>query len=364
VFGSIAPQAFAFWFPSTGLGSLDALSRVGMWLFIFLVGVELDLEVLRKVRQRALVISQTSIIVPFAAGAWLATALYPQFAGTRVPLLSFAVFLGAAMSITAFPVLVRILQERHLAKSEIGVLVIACAAVDDVSGWLLLAVMLALIHGGRPLLLWHPLIGLAAYILLMFFVARPLLRRAVRSLTRVENSGFGALLILLLVSCALTEWIGVHALFGAFILGLILPKHEWIVAGLRERLQPITTAFFLPLFFAVSGIRTDLRPLRTDGAWLLCFSVITVAIFAKFLGAALPARLLGCRWREAGMIGTLMNTRGLMELVFLNIGLELGILTDRLFSMMVLMALVTTVMAGPLLEMLRKERHVTEVAVA
>lgn len=351
LFGAAAPNLFEFSFPQESLTTLNTLSRLGVWLFMFLVGVELDIAVLRKVGKTAFVISQVSIFTPLLFGSLLAVALHAEFAQPGVALPAFALFMGAAMSITAFPVLARILKERGLTNSKLGVVAIACAAVDDVTAWVILALTMVLID---PLmegsLLWWNIVSLILYVGVMLLGVRPLMTKWLSARGRLSDEMFAFLMILLFVSAFTTRIMGVHALFGAFLFGVVLPKDAWLVEGFRSRLEPIIAYVLLPLFFAFTGIRTDLGLLEDGRMWLIALGIVGVAVAGKFIGAMVPARLMGQSWRESAAIGALMNTRGLMELVILNIGLELEILTPSLFSMMVIMALVTTYMTVPVLK--------------
>ncbi|MEO6119239.1 MAG: cation:proton antiporter [Terriglobales bacterium] len=348
--GFLSPALFELVFPLDSFITLNTLSRLGVWLFMFLVGVELDLSVLRKVGREAFIISQVSIITPLLFGSGLAILLYPQFAPEGVSAPAFALFMGAAMSITAFPVLARILKERGLTNSKLGVIAIACAAVDDVTAWCILAFTIVLIDPQMSgSLLWWNLTALVLYTSVMLIAVRPLLARRIGPRQRLSDELFAVLMIFLFVSCFTTRLIGVHALFGAFLFGVVLPKDRWLVEGLEKRLQPIVAYVLLPLFFAFTGLRTNITLIQGFDMWMIALGIVAIAVAGKFIGAMLPARLLGRGWRESAAIGALMNTRGLMELVILNIGLELGILSPSLFSMMVIMALVTTYMTVPVL---------------
>lgn len=362
--GRFCPKVSSFIFPVDQLESIHTLSLLGVWLFIFLVGVELDLARLRAVGRTALITSQTSIILPFALGACFSALLYPKFAGAGVPFLAFAIFIGAAMSITAFPVLARILKERELSHTDIGVIAITCAAIDDVTAWCILAVMIVVAQPFSSASSLGMRFGaLAAYIAVMVLAVRPLLRlwEKRRTIQRLSDDVLSVCLIALFVSCATTQAIGVHGLFGAFLFGLVLPKPAWLVEGLVEKLEPITTNLLLPFFFVYTGLRTNINLIAGPVLWMYCVGILGIAVLGKIAGATLPLRLMKHRWREAWAVGVLMNTRGLMELVILNIGLELHILSPTLFSMMVLMALFTTFMTGPLLGwILRPEQAIAE----
>jgi Kef-type K+ transport system membrane component KefB len=350
--GWVAPDVTATLFAPESLGVLRSLSQLGHILFMFLVGLELDLGLLRGRRRASLVISQTSIVVPFALGIALAFWLRPRFGDPGTPMAAFVLFMGSAMSITAFPVLARILAESGLRQTRVGALATACAAVDDVTAWCLLAFAVSVArHAGIEDGLRTT--GLAAvYVALMFTAARWLLARGFArpaASGAVSQNQLALMLGLLMVSAWASERIGIHALFGAFLFGVVLPKGEGFVHAVVARLEDVVLIVFLPLFFALSGLRTHLDMLGSASSLLACAAIIVAATAGKIGGGAVAARWTGLPWREATVLGILLNTRGLMELIVLNIGLELGVITPAIFSMMVIMALVTTLMAMPLL---------------
>lgn len=351
--GWLAPQVKEAIFPASSMGLLGVLSQVGLILFMFLVGLELDPKLLKGRAHTSVAISHTSIIMPFALGGLLSYYLYPRLSSPSVRFSSFTLFMGVAMSITAFPVLARILVERRLLRTRVGAVTIACAAVDDVTAWCVLAFVVAIARSsGLPGAVRTTLLALA-YIGVMFVVVRPLLKRlAERTTTRegLSQHAVAAVLIGVLVSSWITDLIGIHALFGAFAFGAIIPKDGGLARALAERLEDLVVILLLPLFFAYSGLRTQIGLLDTWGAWGMCLMIVLVACAGKLGGSVAAARLTGLSWRESGALGILMNTRGLMELVVLNIGLDIGVISPALFTMMVLMALVTTFMTSPALE--------------
>ncbi len=351
--GLFYPEVTAVLFTPESLKGLSLLSQVGLVLFMFLIGLELDLKLLKGIGRSAIAISHTSIFVPFALGAGLAFYMYPHWSDPKVPFFSFVLFLGAAMSITAFPVLARILTERQLLGTRVGALAIACAAVDDVTAWCLLAFIVAAAKAKGFAAAGITTALALAYIVIMFWLVRPLLKRLgarVGSREGLTQNLVAGVLLLLFLSSWVTELIGIHALFGAFLFGAILPKEGGFAHALAEKLEDLVLVILLPLFFAFSGVRTQIGLLNSSAAWLACALVIGVACLGKFGGSFAAARLTGLSWRESGAIGILMNTRGLMELIVLNLGLDLGILSPTLFTMMVVMALVTTAMTTPILE--------------
>jgi Kef-type K+ transport system membrane component KefB/nucleotide-binding universal stress UspA family protein len=352
-FGWLAPGPFAALFPPASLGALQALSQTGLLLFMFLVGLELNPKLLRGRGHTAVVTSHASIIAPFLLGSVVALHLYPRYSDAGVPFAQFALFMGASMSITAFPVLARILTERNLVHTRVGAVTIACAAVDDVTAWCILAGVVALVRASGPHGFVLTLAGSTAYVLFMLKVGRPALRRLeayYHTRGRLTQGMVAIAVLLVLASAWTTERLGIHALFGAFLLGAIMPKEHGFVHELTVRLEDLTLVLLLPLFFAFTGLRTQVGLLEGAGPWLDCALVIGVAVLGKLGGSSVAARLSGLGWREAGALGVLMNTRGLMELVILSIGLDLGVISPVVFVMMVLMALVTTFMTTPLLE--------------
>jgi len=352
--GWLAPEVFNGVFPVDSRPYLGILSQVGVVFFLFLVGLELDPMLLRKRGHAAVLISHVSIIAPFLLGAALTLYLYPiVFNDTReMSFKSAALFMGAAMSITAFPVLARILTERNLHKTNVGAVTITCAAVDDVTAWCMLAFVVAVAKfEGMPKAIYTAVLA-AVYVGAMFFVVKPFLRRLeviYDRQGRLSQNVVSIIFLLVLVSAYTTEAIGIHALFGAFLMGCIMPKGTQFVRHLSEKLEDYTVVFLLPIFFAYSGLNTRIGLLNNVELWMITGLVIAVACVGKFGGSAVAARVSGMPWRESAAIGILMNTRGLMELVILNIGLQLKVITPAVFAMMVIMALVTTAMTSPLL---------------
>jgi Kef-type K+ transport system membrane component KefB/nucleotide-binding universal stress UspA family protein len=352
--GWLWPHGMETLFPASSMGVLKMLSQIGLVLFMFLIGLELDPKLLKGRTHSSVAISHTSIIVPFLLGGGAAFWLYDRFATPGVGFVPFALFLGVSMSVTAFPVLARILTERHLLSSRVGAITIACAAVDDVTAWCILAFVVAVARAtGISAALWTTGMALA-FIVFMIFVLRPFLARLTRRVA--DRSGLTptvttVTLLLLLVSATVTELIGIHALFGAFLFGAVLPKEGRLAEMLAERLETIAVGLLLPLFFAFSGLRTQLGLVNEPSEWLVTGVIILLATLGKFGGSAIAARLTGMRWREASAVGVLMNTRGLMELIVLNIGLDLGVISPTVFTMLVLMALVTTFATTPVLNL-------------
>jgi Kef-type K+ transport system membrane component KefB/nucleotide-binding universal stress UspA family protein len=348
-------------FPPESISYLGVLSQIGVIFFLFLVGLDLDPKLLRNRGHAAVVISHVSIVVPFLLGAALTLYLYPRLFNDS-PQMSFtavALFMGAAMSITAFPVLARILTERNLTRTKVGAVALTCAAVDDVTAWCMLAFVVAVARAKGLHAAFVTAMLSAAYVLVMFFVVRPFvgrLRLVYERQGRLSQGVFAVVVLLILASAWTTEKIGIHALFGAFLMGAIMPKDRGFVHGLSEKLEDITVVFLLPIFFAYTGLKTQIGLLNSPELWGMTLLVILVACAGKFGGSTLAARACGLGWREGAAIGILMNTRGLMELVILNVGRDLGVITPAVFAMMVLMALVTTFMTTPLLQLVMPKR--------
>lgn len=349
--GRAWPEASAFLLPGSVAPFLQVIAQVGVILYMFLVGVELDPSRLRR-GHAVIAISQTSIVVPFLLGAALALGLYPVLSSRDVPFLVFALFLGVSMSVTAFPVLARILTDRGLHKSEIGAMALACAAVDDVSAWCLLALIASVVRAREEEAL-RTLALTVAFIAFVFLVLRPLVARAVRRLDArdlgTSANGMAFTFALLLAAALVTEWIGIHALFGAFLVGAVIPHDSRLAKDLEARLHDFVVVLLLPAFFAFSGLRTQIQLVSGASSWLLCGVIVLVACLGKFGGSAIAARVSGMSWRDASILGTLMNTRGLVELIVLNLGLDLGVISPTLFAMLVIMALVTTFATSPVI---------------
>jgi Kef-type K+ transport system membrane component KefB len=355
LFGLYFPDMKQALFPVASLGILQMLSQVGLIFFMFVIGMELDLKVLKNKANEAVVISHASIVIPFALGVGLAYFIYYQFAPPGIEFLSFSLFMGIAMSITAFPVLARIVQERGIHKTRLGTIVITCAAADDITAWCLLAAVIAIVKAGSFVSSIY-IIGLAiSYVLMMLFVVKPFLKRVgdlYANKNNLKKPVVAIFFLMLIVSSYLTEIIGIHALFGAFVAGAIMPDIAKFRNIFIEKVEDISLILLLPLFFVFTGLRTEIGLINEPYLWKITGYIILVAVIGKFLGSALAARFVGQSWQESLTIGALMNTRGLMELVVLNIGYELGVLSPKIFTMMVIMALVTTFMTGPALDLI------------
>ena len=351
--GAIAPEAYLFILPPSVVPFLGIVAQLGVVLYMFLIGLELDSDLLRGHVQVTVAISHASIVLPFVLGTTLALYLYPRVSTSDVPFTSFALFLGIAMSITAFPVLARILSDLRMSKSQLGVVALTCAAVDDVTAWCLLALVVGVVQAaaGRALLV---MVLTLAFIGVMFAVVRPIAVRLTRaSGDRDPSRGAVALTIVaLLVASLVAEAIGVHAIFGAFLLGAVIPHDSRLSRTLTASLEHLVTILLLPAFFAFAGIRTEIGLLSGWEAWLVCALIILVATAGKVGGTLLAGRATGLSWRDAAGLGVLMNTRGLMQLIVLSVGLDLGVISPTLFTMMVLMALATTVATTPILRRL------------
>lgn len=351
--GMYFPEFSAFLFPKESLGNLQFLSQIGLILFMYIVGMELDLSVLRKKAHDAVVISHASIIIPFALGIGLSYFIYKEFAPEGIQFTSFALFIAIAMSITAFPVLARIVQERNLQKTKLGTVVITCAAADDITAWCILAAVIAIVKAGSFESSIYVILMAIAYVFLMIKIVRPFLKRIgdLQAGKNTINKPMVAIFFLtLILSAYATEVIGIHALFGAFMAGAIMPENAKFRTLFIDKVEDVALVLLLPLFFVFTGLRTQIGLLNDSHLWITAGFIILTAVIGKFAGSALTAKFLGINWKESLTIGALMNTRGLMELIVLNIGYDLGVLSPEIFAMMVIMALFTTFMTGPMLD--------------
>jgi Kef-type K+ transport system membrane component KefB len=359
--GLLAPAAAAAIMPPSVVPGLALLSQIGMALYMFLVGLELSADHVRTRARVALTVSPVAIGVPFVAGVLLARGVFAPLAGAGATGLTFPFFLGIALSITAFPVLARILRDRGLLQTDIGATALTCAATNDVVVWCAMAVLIGLTQGATGQAV-ATTAGAVAFIALMLVAVRPAVERlTARGGTGTARAGAGtagssqaavvALAGMGVASAVATHLLGIHAVFGAFVAGLIVP-HDSPAAAVLARWLAWPVALLLPAFFAVSGIRTELGGIAGLYGWLLCLALIAVAMLGTGGGAAVAARAGGMPWPSAVPLGILLSTRGLMELVVANIGLERGLIGPPLFSMLVVMALVTTVATSPLLAML------------
>jgi Kef-type K+ transport system membrane component KefB len=357
VVGMYFPHYSAILFPTESLGNLQFLSQIGLILFMFVIGMELDLKVLKNKANDAVVISHASIVIPFALGMGLSYFIYQDkmFTPKGVDFLSFSLFMGIAMSITAFPVLARIVQERGIHKTKLGTIVITCAAADDITAWCILAAVIAIVKAGTFASSVYIILMAIIYVLMMLFVVKPFLKKIGDLYATRENLSkpvVAIFLLTLIISSYLTEIIGIHALFGAFMTGAIMPDITKIRKIIIEKIEDVALILLLPLFFVFTGLRTQIGLINDVYLWKITGLIITVAVVGKFFGSALAAKFVGQNWRDSLTIGALMNTRGLMELVVLNIGYDLGVLSTEIFTMMVIMALVTTFMTGPAIDII------------
>ncbi|MGL6094907.1 MAG: cation:proton antiporter [Fimbriiglobus sp.] len=355
--GAISPDAMHFLIPGPEAdprgqvsSSLRAIAQVGVALYMFLVGLELNGGRLKSHARAAVAISHASIVAPFVLGVVLALWLYPNLSHAGVPFTSFALFLGAAMAVTAFPVLARILADRKLDKTDIGVVALGCAAADDVTAWCLLALVAGVAQSQVNVAVAVTL-GAAAYIAFMFVIVRPGVEWLARTVDATPGPlpswVFPGVLAAVLASALATEMIGIHAVFGAFLLGAVVPHESRIAREMTARLAAVVTVVLLPAFFAVTGLRTQVGLLSSGMDWVFCAAVIAVATVGKVGGTLAAARLTGYDWRTAAALGAMMNTRGLMGLIVLDLGLGMGVITPTLYAMMVLMALATTIATAP-----------------
>ncbi len=364
--GWLWPDFFQLVFPPASLGTLRMLSQIGVCLFMFVIGMELDVSQLKQQARTAVLVSQVGILFPYLLGVLSALWLFAGQAAPGTAFLPFALFIGISLSLTAFPVLARILEERGLTRTALGTTALACAATNDVAAWTLLACVVAIVKAGglAPAFLSMALVLL--FVAVMLFVVK---RRLPRWLGRAAldsggpGKGIMAGVVVFLFACAfVTDVIGIHALFGSFLAGIVMPSQGEFRNALRVRLEHFSSVFLLPLFFAFTGLRTQIGLLEGPAGWLLCLALIAVATAGKLGGTMIASRVTGINWIDSFALGALMNTRGLVELIALNIGYDLGILSPGIFTMLVLMALATTAMTGPLLslsEFLRARQALT-----
>jgi Kef-type K+ transport system membrane component KefB len=337
---------------------LQVIAQIGVILYMFMVGLDLNAGLIKGRAHALVATSHASILLPFLLGSVLALALYPRLSSRDVPFTSFVLFLAVAMSITAFPVLARILTDRGMSRTELGVVALSCAATDDVTAWCLLAfvVGIAKAQAGAGIAVAA---GTLAYLAAMMLIVRPVAARLVQRWRTepVPRSAAALTFVALLASALTTDLIGIHAVLGAFVLGAVIPHDSALARSFTRQLEQVVTVLLLPAFFAFTGMRTRIDLVSGWEAWLICGLIILVATVGKFGGTCVAARITGLRWRDAAALGALMNTRGLMELIVLNIGLDLKVISPSLFAMMVLMAIVTTMTTGPALHFLLPSAH-------
>jgi Kef-type K+ transport system membrane component KefB len=356
--GRIAPGVSQFLLPTAVAPFLSVIAQVGVILFMFLVGLELDTSRIRERAHATVAISHASIVVPFLLGSTMALWLYPILSSRDVPFTTFALFLGVSLSVTAFPVLARILTDRGMHKTRLGVVALTCAAVDDVTAWCLLAFIVGVVKARASGALGT--VGFSAlYVAGMFSFVRPMAAHFVRKQELVKSlpqSAIAVVFVALLLSALATEAIGIHALFGAFLLGAIIPHESQLARELTKRLEDIVVVLLLPAFFAFTGMRTQIGLVSGVAQWSICLAIVVAASAGKFGGTFLAGRLTGLGPRDAASLGVLMNTRGLMELIVLNLGLDLHVISPTLFAMLVLMAVITTLATTPALHVLTGDR--------
>jgi Kef-type K+ transport system membrane component KefB len=345
--GLLFPSVQHAIFPASALSTLQVFGDVGLVLYMFALGARLDTGLMLRQSRTALVASLSGILFPFILGAIIGRLLFHSFGGRHATLLSFSLLVGTTISITAFPVLARLLTEKKMLGSRIGLLALTCASVNDVIAWCLLAFVIATSHKQGPLFATITVGETALFILVMLFAVRPLFRLVVNAISS-QTAQIALSMILLLATAAFTNYIGIHPVFGAFVAGVIMPRNVIFTRQIRS-IDTFNNILFLPIFFVFSGLRTQIGLIQSPLLWLICIGIILMACLGKIFGGTLSVRVMGESWRDAFSLGILMNTRGLVELIGLNIGYDLGILSPTIFAMLVLMALVTTMMASPFL---------------
>jgi Kef-type K+ transport system membrane component KefB len=354
--GRIAPELSSTILPITVAPYLGVIAEFSIILYMFLIGLDLHVDLLRGRARDVVVTSHASIVTPFILGTLLALYLYPRLSTSDVPFTNFALFMGVAMSITAFPVLARIVTDRGLNNTRLGTVALACAAADDVSAWCLLAFIVGVTRGSVEGAFMVVVLTIL-FVVVMVTAVRPFMARFSARVGDHAPSGNAIAIVLagLLVSALVAQRIGTHAIFGAFLFGAITPRQSGLARALREKLHDLVTILLLPAFFAFTGMRTQVGLVAGAWEWMVCGLIIGVATLGKFGGTFVGARLTGTDWRTAASLGVLMNTRGLMELIVLNVGRDLNVISPTLFTMMVLMALVTTIATTPILDSLAGE---------
>jgi Kef-type K+ transport system membrane component KefB len=342
-------------FPVSGLPTLQTLGDIGLILYMFSLGANIDTNVMLRQSRKALVVSLTSVALPLVMGATMAYFLYPGMAGSHANLISFMLLVGTAMAITAFPVLARLLTERNMLSTKIGTLALTSAAVNDIIAWCLLALIIAIVHASGATSALITIGETFLFIGVMLGAIRPLLLVADRRIAS-KPLLLALTMIMLLLSAYATNAIGIHPVFGAFLMGIIVPRKTLFIELVRS-IDKTNSLLFLPLYFVYTGLRTQIGLIGSPGLWLICLLVLLIACSGKIFGGAFSARLFGDSWKDAFGLGVLMNTRGLVELIVLNIGLDLGVLSPTLFAILVIMAILTTMMASPILPLLGYGRN-------
>jgi Kef-type K+ transport system membrane component KefB len=357
--GRIAPEAASYLLPTKVAPFLSILAQIGVILYMFLVGVELDTNLLRRRSHSSVAISHASIVVPFLLGGVLALWLYPQLSTSDVPFTVFALFIGVAMSVTAFPVLARILTDSGMHQTRMGTIALGCAAVDDVTAWCLFAfvVSVAHAHAGSVLITLALTVAFIAFVLLAIRPAAQwfIKRQMAQGRATTKNTIVVVCAALLLAALA-TDRIGIHALFGAFLIGTVIPHDSYLARDVRQKFEDLVVVLFVPVFFAFTGMRTQIGLVQNWHEWMICLAIIGIASLGKFGGAFTASRITGLGWRDSTAVGILMNTRGLMELIVLNVGLDLRVISPTLFGMLVIMAVITTLATSPILHAATKSR--------
>ncbi|RZL05348.1 MAG: cation/H(+) antiporter, partial [Pedobacter sp.] len=339
--GTLLPEVNTFIFPEASLVNLQMVSQVGLVFFMFVIGMEINLQALRRKARVAVIISHASILVPYLLGVILSLFLYRLYAPANIPFYAFALFTGIAMSITAFPVLARIIKERRIVHTRVGTIAITCAAADDITAWCLLAFVIAIVKADSLMASVYTVLLTALYIIVMIYGIKPLVRKVVErrnTAEKVDRNSVALVFVILLLSAFVSELIGIHSLFGAFLAGIIMPQGFNFREQIITRIEDFATVLLLPLFFVFTGLRTEVGLLNNGNSWMICLLITVIAIAGKFGGSALAAKINGETNYNSLVIGSLMNTRGLIELVVLNIGYDLGVLGPELFAMLVIMA--------------------------
>lgn len=364
--GAISPEAMHWFVPSANadpkgqvLAALSAISQLGIVLYMFLIGLEMNGAHFRDHARSTVAIAHAGIAIPFAFGAGVALWLYPHFSSRDVPFTGFALYLAVSFSVTGFTVLTRILADTGRDKTRVGTTALGCAATDDVTVWCLVALATGVVQAEVGGAVWTVALAVG-FIIGMFVVVRPLAKSLAASQFAASPAAIPCLFVAVLLSALATEAIGIHALIGAFLLGAVIPHDSRLAKEISRRLKDVVTVLLLPAFFAMMGLRTEFGLLGDAQSWLICGAILIVATLGKFGGVFAAARLSGHDPRTAAALGAMMNTRGLMALIVLDIGLNMGVISPTLFAMMVVMALATTLATAPALQWLVPTTHITQ----
>ena len=360
ILGFLLPDVYEFIFPAKSLGPLRLMSQIGILIFMFIIGMEAKVGLVKNTAKKAFFISQAGVVVPFILTITLSNYLYGQYSPAGVSFNAFALFMGISMSVTAFPVLAKIIEGQGLLGTPLGTLTLASAAIGDVTAWAILAFIVAGIDANSKTNAFFMAGAIMVFLISSFLVVKPLLQKLYDKFALRDSNQLTLTLVVIFFFSLCTEMMGIHALFGAFVAGFIMPKEDRFQVMLRERLEYFTSAFLLPIFFAIVGVRTHIGLLNSFHDWAVCLLVLAVAIIGKWGGTYMASRYVGIEKRDALIMGSLMNSRGLMEVIIINLGYDLGIFSEKIFAIMMIMAIVTTFMTSPLVSIFMRKKTFNE----